>query len=381
MKKKSTVLVVTGTRAEYGILRGTIEAIRAHPALSLRLLVTGMHTLHSRGLTKNDIKRDGYPINALVPIREGDDMLQALTQEINGIRSYCLRVRPDSIVVLGDRDESLAAALVAAHLGIPLAHIHGGDRTGPGVDESIRHAITKFAHIHFPATKKSAERIRALGEESWRVSVVGVPGLDTENGTARMTRKKIASALGLNKTAPWLIALHHPTQFDTEPLVIQIKSLLRALRHFPHHEKILLYPNNDTGSPLFIKELQRLREAHYHQFPSLPRSLYISALRESEFIVGNSSSGIIEAPFLGTPTVDIGNRQMGRERGRSVISAPYEERVIVRAAERAVILKRRQGGKPFSSPYGKGGAGRRTVKRLVTLLRHPRLMEKREPGN
>ncbi|MBI2612551.1 UDP-N-acetylglucosamine 2-epimerase (hydrolyzing) [Candidatus Kaiserbacteria bacterium] len=377
MNKRKNILVVTGTRAEYGLLRSTMDAIAAHPALVLRLLVTGMHTLKSYGLTKREIVRDGYKIDCVVPVREESDMLEALTKEIAGIRAYCLKHRPDCILVLGDRDEPLAAAIVANHLNIPLAHIHGGDVTGPGVDEGIRHAITKLAHLHFPGTKKSAARISALGEERRRIFSLGSVVVDMVLRSTRFPRAEVAKVLRLDRNRPWLTVLQHPSSFDKEPLQKQLSSTIQALNAFPHHEKVAIYPNTDTGSAIFVRTIRDLRKKGYHVFKSLPRLLFMSAIAGSDVLVGNSSAGIIETGYLGTPTVNIGNRERGRERGAGIIDTPYDPVKITAAISRGIALKKKQKGRPFRSPYGKAGAGKRIATTLARQLRKRDLLDKR----
>ncbi|KKW47133.1 UDP-N-acetyl-D-glucosamine 2-epimerase, UDP-hydrolysing [Candidatus Kaiserbacteria bacterium RIFCSPHIGHO2_02_FULL_59_21] len=374
--KKKNVLVVTGTRAEYGLLRSTMDAIRAHKSLRLKLLVTGMHTLRTYGHTANEIKKDGYQIDSLVPVKEKSDMLQALMQEIAGIRNYCLRSRPDCVLVLGDRDEPFAAAIVAGHLNIPLAHIHGGDVSGPTVDESIRHAITKFAHLHFPATTKSAARIRSLAEESRRIFPLGSVAADMVLNEKRFSRAAVAKVLHLDAERPWLILLQHPSAFESVPLKKQISSTTSALKAFQYHEKIVIYPNTDTGNEVFIHEMHRLRKFGYRVFKSLPRLLFMSAVAESDTLIGNSSAGIIETSYLGTPTVNVGDRQRGRERGPSVIDVPYDPEQIAAAIKRVIILKKSRKGKPFPSPYGKAGVGKRIASTLARELQNHALLNK-----
>ena len=376
---KKSVLVVTGTRAEYGHLRSIMDAVLAHPRLSLRLLVTGSHTLRAYGYTKREIEHDGYKINCTVTISPKSDMLSALAQEIEGIKRYCLKRRPDCIVVLGDRDEAFAAAVVAAHLNIPLAHIHGGDVSGPGVDEALRHSITKMAHLHFPGTHKSALCIRAMGEEQWRIIEAGSVALDILKYTPMIPRAALAKWLKLDPKREWLTVLQHPTAFDSVPLSRQISATLDALKKFPEHEKILLYPNTDTGSELFVRALKSLKGPRSHLFQSLPRPVYMSALKESEVLVGNSSAGIIELSAVGTPAIDVGNRQAGRERAKSVISVPYDAQKIATAIIRAGALKRRHKGRPLPSPYGGGNAGKKVAAQLARLLKHPKLLAKKAP--
>lgn len=376
---KKSVLVVTGTRAEYGHLRSTMDAVVAHPKLVLRLLVTGSHTLRAYGYTKREIVRDGYAIDCTVPVPAHADMLSALAVEIEGIKKYCLKRRPDCVLVLGDRDEAFAGAVVAAHLNIPLVHIHGGDVSGPGVDEALRHAISKMAHLHFPGTQKSARRLRAMGEEPWRIVEAGSVTLDILKYTPLMRRAALAGELGLDLKRPWLTVLQHPTAFDTTPLARQLAPTLVALKKFPEHEKILIYPNTDTGSAQFVRALKAQKGPRYHLYQSLPRPVFMSVLKESEALVGNSSAGVIELSALGTPGVDIGNRQAGRERAASVISVPYNARAIAAAMVRAQALKRRHKGRPLPTPYGGGDAGKKIAAQLARLLYHPRLLTKRAP--
>jgi len=374
MRKK--ILVVTGTRAEYGLLRSTMDAIRVHPELELKLLVTGMHTLAAYGLTQEEIARDGYHIDEIVSIAAESDMLQALGQEIAGIHEYCRRERPDCIVVLGDRDEPFAAAIVAGHLNIPLAHIHGGDVTGPVVDESIRHSITKFAHLHFPGTERSAQRLRHLAEDPSRIFCVGTPVIDFLSQNILLLREEVAQKLHLDPARAWLLALMHPTAFDETPLPDQIGSLIESLSSFSQEEKIIVFPNSDTGSREFIDSITTLSGDRVHVFPSLSRDMFMSAVKESVALIGNSSAGIIEAAYLGTPSVNIGSRQQGRERPQSVIDVAYNTKEIVAAIHQCMEMKKRQRGSMFPSPYGAPGAGERIAGVLARELSRPDLLQK-----
>lgn len=374
--KTKDILVVTGTRAEYGMLRSTMDAIRAHPRLNLKLLVTGIHTLKVYGYTLNEIISDGYTVDRVVAIPPKADMLQSLAHEIEGIRDYCQKARPHCVVILGDRDEPLAAALVAAHLNIPIAHIHGGDITGPGVDESNRHAMTKYAHLHFPGTKTSARRIRAMAEDPSRIHTVGSVVVDMVLNEKRFSRKEVAEALKLDAGKPWLTIVQHPSAFDDAPLHVQIDETIEATNGFAQHEKIVLYPNTDEGSGIFVKKIAGLRGSGYRVFKSIPRNLFMSLVSHSDALVGNSSAGVIETAYLGTPTVNIGGRQRGRERSRSVIDAPYDSKKIAVAIKRSIALKKKNKGKPFPSPYGKAGAGRRIANVLARQLQRVDLLHK-----
>ena len=370
---RKKILVVTGSRAEYGLLKPIMEAVEVHPTLSLSVLATGMHTLKTFGLTIREVTRSYKP--HIVPVREKNTMLESFAQEIVGIEKYCQRNRPDCIIVLGDRDEPLAAALVASHLNIPLAHIHGGDVSGPTVDVSNRTLITKLAHMHFPATKMSARRIKALGEDSWRVIVAGAPGLDALTSQL-YSRAELSKKLKLSVSKPWILFVQHPTPFEDASIAVQAK-VYKSLTKFPEFEKIIIYPNSDTGSGVFVSTLQNLRGPNYHAFRSLPRDVYVSLLKESNALVGNSSSGIIEANFLGTPVVNIGNRQQGRERGDGVIDSSYNSDHIVVAIHKAFRLKKKYRGRPIPAPYGRGTAGTTIAAAIAQLLKNPQQILKK----
>jgi UDP-N-acetylglucosamine 2-epimerase (non-hydrolysing)/GDP/UDP-N,N'-diacetylbacillosamine 2-epimerase (hydrolysing) len=374
---KKQVLVVTGSRAEYGLLRSTMDAIKNHPSLSLVLVVTGMHTLTEYGDTATEITADGYRIDCLIPV-ELASQFQMFSEEVIGIGKYCSTNRPDVILVLGDRDEAFAGAVVAAHLNIPLAHIHGGDISGPGVDELLRHAITKFAHLHFPGSSQSAARIRALGEESWRVKEYGSVAMDVFAAPLQ-NREMIAQTLNLATSRPWIVVLQHPTIFDDVPIEKQLLPTLTAIEAFPDHEKILLYPNNDSGSDVFIHQIETRSGDRYHRFASIPRLQFLSLLKESDVLIGNSSSALIELSQTGTPAVNIGNRQKGRERGDGVLDASYEVSRIINTIHKALELKKTQKGEPFSSPYGMSGVGKRVAAAIAELISDERLLQKQIP--
>lgn len=354
--------MITGTRAEYGLLRPLIRAMQKSARLQPKVLVTGMHTLSKYGHTIDEIQRDKIHIAHVVAISEGDSMPQALAKEIKGIEWYCRKNRPDLIVVLGDRDESFAGAIVGGHLGIPVAHIHGGDKTGLIVDEYIRHATTKFSHLHFAATKTSARRIRLLGEEPGRVFVVGGPGLDDVRATKFLPKKIIAKYHELSPDSPWYVVLHHPASLDTTPFSQQIRSVLETMSVLKG-EKIIVYPNSDAGSDVFLKEINRIKNrSDVHVFPNLSRAQFLNILKHSSLIIGNSSAGIIEAGYMRIPAVNVGLRQGMRERGTNVISCGYDKRSIGKAITRTTgkaFLKNLPRG---AAVYGTGHAAEKIVR-------------------
>lgn len=374
--KKKTVLVITGTRAEYGLLRPTMHAIAKSKKLTLRVLVTGMHTLKTYGNTQAQVRVD-FPNAFLVPIGKNDSMTAALAKEIIGIGAYCAKKRPDLILVLGDRDESFAGAIVGGHQGIPVAHIHGGDKTGLVVDEYIRHATTKFSHLHFAATKKSARRIQKLGEESWRIFTVGGPGLDEMRTFSFKSKKAIAKKYGLSTEMPWIFLLHHPTSFDPVGYREQIRPLLRAVARVPG-EKIIGYPNADTGTNTFMKEIETYRGTpHMHVYKSMPRHEYLNLFKYASVLVGNSSMGIIDSSFFNVPTVNVGNRQAGRECGSNVVHAGYGEASIKYAIARATNPAFRRKIAHSRSPYGDGHAAEKIVRAIERNIARADLFRKK----
>jgi len=368
MKKKKTVLVVTGGRADYGLLRPVMREVMKSKKLSLTVLATGMHTLKKYGHTLDFITADKIPVTAVVKVTEKDSMLESLAKEITGIEKYCTQHRPDIILVLGDRDEPFAAAIVGGHLGIPVAHLHGGDKTGFVVDEYIRHAITKFSHLHFPATKLSAKRVTLLGEESWRVLMTGGTGLDEMRSFSFASRKSIAKKYGLDAKAPWYLIVHHPASLDSVPYHTQAKGVFRVGAGLAG-EKIISLPNADTGSADFITEIDKYRgRADTHIFKSMPRKDFLNIFKYVTLLIGNSSMGIIDSSFFKIPTINVGNRQLGREHGENVVHALYGEASIRRAVTRATNPSFVRRVASMRSPYGDGRAAKRIVRHIERLI-------------
>ncbi|MFA6551130.1 MAG: UDP-N-acetylglucosamine 2-epimerase [Patescibacteria group bacterium] len=379
MKKNSKrkILVITGTRAEYGLLKSTIDEISASKVLALCLAVTGMHCLNKYGHTVDEIKKDGVPIDHLVPISEQDDMLGALAKEINGIKNICLKEKPAAILILGDRDEPFAAAIVGGHLKIPVLHIHGGDVSGYSVDEYIRHAITKFSHLHFTASQKSYERVIKLGEEKWRVFKTGAPGLDALREEKYLSKKLLAAQFKLDLDKKWIIVLQHPTPMDKVYAKEQITPVLKVLTKILA-EKIVIYPNSDTGSDIFVNEIKKYdKNKTFHIYKNFNRRAYLSLLKNGDALVGNSSSGIIEAGFFHLPAVNIGNRQLGRECGRNVIHVGYDKTQIETAIKAALSAGFKRRCQNLANPYGAGRAGEKIVKIIERNINKPELFYKK----
>ncbi|HEY4475055.1 MAG TPA: UDP-N-acetylglucosamine 2-epimerase [Candidatus Paceibacterota bacterium] len=375
-QKDKQVLIITGTRATYGLWRPIIQEFVQHPRFELKVLATGMHTVKKFGYTQNEIVNDGF-FTVIIPVKESDDMLQCLTKEISGIRDYCLKNQVDVIGVLGDRDEELAGAIVGAHLKIPIFHIAGGDVTGPVIDEPIRHSVTHFSHIHFPTCQSGYERILMLGEEEWRVFNVGAPGLAGLAEKEYLTRRELADKYGINPEEKWFLVIHHPTPLDSISFVDQIIPLLEVMSH-ERGEKIVIYPNSDTGSNVFLEEIEFYRNVpDFHLFKSLNRDDYLAFMKNADVMIGNSSSGIVESTVFHTPTVNVGNRQGDRERGVNVLSCNYGAESVNWAVRTAISEKFRQLCETAISPYGDGKMASRVVEILDRYIDDPNLLVKK----
>lgn len=376
--KKRLVLVVTGTRAEFGYLRPLLKEIQKSRTLEFRLLVTGIHTLKHLGYTLNEVRKE-MPVAAVVSIKKNDTMLQSLAKEIKGIETYCKKERPDMILSIADRDENFAGAIVAGHMGIPLVHISGGSTTGFGVDEAIRHSITKFAHVHFVWTKNNAKRLRAMGEESWRIHVSGSTAYDSLAAEPLYSRRELASLLHLRETAPWFIVLQHPTPLDQIPLAKQLSPTLKSLYNHDA-DRVIIYPNSDTGSIEFVKEIDALKEKpNTFLHKTLSHRIFLSLLAHADVLIGNSSSGIEEAGYFHLPVVDIGGRQKGRECGANVIHVPYNQKAIEGAIRTALSPTFIKIAKNAKHPYFRGNASKKIVKVLERLHLDERLKYKHIP--
>ncbi|OGO58328.1 MAG: UDP-N-acetyl-D-glucosamine 2-epimerase, UDP-hydrolysing [Chloroflexi bacterium RBG_19FT_COMBO_47_15] len=380
MKRK--VAVVTGTRAEYGALYPVLKAIEQHPKLQLLLIATGMHLSHEFGYTVRELEKDGFHIDARVDMLLSNDTLLAMSKSIGigimGLAQTWEQIQPDVIVVLGDRVEPLAAAIAGSYMNIPVAHIHGGDTGKGGLDESARHAITKFAHIHFPATKESAERIIGMGEDRWRVHTVGSPALDAILNEPLLPPKIIAKKLGLDLSRPVILVVQHPVTTQVEEAPEQMRETLEAIVEIGY-PTVLIYPNSDAGGRRMIGIIKEYdKHPFIKTFKSLPRKEYLSIMKISSVMVGNSSSGIIDAPSFGLPVVNVGIRQEGRERGKNVIDVAHKESDIARALKRALSDKKfLREVKKCENPYGDGRAGPRIVEALSQIAITPRLLQKK----
>lgn len=370
------VCFVTGTRAEFGLMTSTLRAMRQSAGTELQLVVTGMHLNPKLGQSIRQIEKEGWKIDATVPwaidANTPVQVAAATGQAIAGLAKAFDELDTQIVLVVGDRVEALAAATAGNLSGRVVAHVHGGDRALGQVDDSLRHAITKLAHLHFPATVQSAERIRKLGENRWRIHRVGSPGIDGIVQSAT-PRNAIFKRYGL-VPGSFAIVLLHPTVTDDLHEAHRAKMVLRAVRLAGIKSVIAIAPNNDPGSNGILRcwDSDELG-LQFHR--DLPRADFLGLLRDAAVLVGNSSSGIIEAASFGTSVIDIGDRQEGRERGPNVKNVPFKIEAM-----RKVIGAVWKNGVPIRhthrNVYGAGATGKKIANVLSTVAINERLLRK-----
>lgn len=370
------ILYLTGTRADFGLMEATLRAIAAHPGLELQLAVTGMHLSAQFGATVDEIAASGLPIAVRIPTevdsRTPAGMARAVGQTLLGMTSALEQVKPDVLLLLGDRGEMLAGAIAGLHLGVVTAHLHGGERSGT-VDEPMRHAISKLAHWHFAATEASRERLVRMGEPEEHVWVTGAPSLDGLVALGQQPREAVLQALGLAAGERYLLVLFHPVVQEQADAYAQTQALAAALRETAGNRRIVwLAPNADAGSAGVLQGRADAGAAAIRAITHLPRAQYVAALAHADVLVGNSSSGIIEAASFGTPVVNIGLRQNARERNANTRDCGTG-REEVAAAVRAVLA---HGPYPPANVYGDGAAGVRIVRLLAETSITPALLHK-----
>ncbi|MGY3926374.1 UDP-N-acetylglucosamine 2-epimerase [Aeromonas simiae] len=366
-----TIAVFTGTRAEYGLLYWLMKDIEADPDLTLKLIVSGTHLSPEFGLTYQQIEQDGFKIDERVEMLLSSDssvgVVKSMGVALLGLADALSRLQPDVLVILGDRFEALAAAQAAMLLRVPVAHLHGGEITEGAYDDAIRHAITKLSYLHFTAAEPYRQRVIQLGEAPERVFNVGAVGLDHIVKTPLYSMSELQASLGFELSSPFFVVTYHPVTLADEPAEESFMALLAALDRFPEHQVILTYPNADDGGRAIIPLLEQYAAAYPKRvlaIPSLGYKRYLSAVKHSAAVIGNSSSGIIEVPSLGVPTINIGQRQQGRLAAQSVFHCDAKSEAITQAANCALCPMDKQA---FINPYGAGDASSQIVAQLKAL--------------
>lgn len=372
------ICIVTGTRAEYGLLRGVMEGVRDTQGLQLQVVATGAHLAPEFGLTYREIEADGLTIDAKVEMLLAADTPSAVTKSMGlgliGMADALQRLKPDVLVLLGDRYEIFAAAAAALIAGIPVAHLHGGETTEGAFDEALRHSITKMSHLHFVAAEPYRQRVLQLGEDPSRVFLVGGLGVDAIRRLSLLDRPALEQALGFPLGPRSLLVTFHPVTLEGSSAQ-QMAELLAALEPLRDTQLVFTMPNADTGSRELAAMVQAFVDAHpnAHTFTSLGQLRYLSCLRHVDGVVGNSSSGLTEAPSFGIGTVNIGDRQRGRLRADSVIDCAPGRDAITAALQRLYSTEFRRQLPTARNPYGDGGASARIVSILRDVALEPLL--------
>lgn len=377
------IAVFTGTRAEFGLLTPILRELSSDESVELTLIVAGSHLSSLHGMTVTDIEREGFRVDARVEMLLASDSSSAATKSLGialiDLASIFERFRPELLLVLGDRYEVLAAATAATLAGIPIAHLHGGEITEGAFDDSIRHAVTKLSHLHFVATSEFGRRVRQLGEEDSRIFVVGAPTVDAISSLAPLTRTQLEAEVGFSLSKEFALVIYHPSTIPGESASDAVGAIFRAVDRHDDVMPLCFLPNADPTYGDVRAAIESFVESRPNArlIASLPHGLFLSLLRQASVIVGNSSAGIVEAPLLGTATVNVGQRQEGRPRAPSVLDVPPDEQEIYGALARvrrpdfqSLVEKR-------ASPYSTGISASAAVATVLRSMDLSTLLAKR----
>lgn len=393
MDAKRKIGIFTGNRAEYGLQYPILRAVDEHPGLDYLLLVSGAHLDNNFGRTLEEIRNDGFRIEAEIKIEMNSDLriatAKAIGEGVLSISKVLEQTQPDIFVVYADRFEGFAAVIAASQMSIPTAHIEGGDLTeGGALDDSVRHAMTKLSHLHFTTNQQASNRLLGMGEEAWRVHTVGFPAIDLISAGMFAKPDEVVARLGLDLTQPVVLFTQHSVTTEFDQAAQQVRPSLMAMEELARSgvQVILTYPNNDAGGRAIIEELNAIEQrciAGMQVHRSLGRNLYhgVLALAKDSAVriacIGNSSSGIKETPAFGCPTVNIGSRQMGRLRGDNLIDVGYDDDEILAAAFRCLNDEKfRELCRNSPNPYFLGDAGQKIAAVLAEVPLNQKLLRK-----
>jgi GDP/UDP-N,N'-diacetylbacillosamine 2-epimerase (hydrolysing) len=372
-QKKIKIAVVTGTRAEYGLLKMTLKKILLSKKLELSLIVTGTHLSPSFGSTYKEIEKDGffidYKVEMLVSSDTNSSIAKSMGLAIISFAQIFEKDRPDVLLFLGDRFEILAASIAAMSFNICLAHIAGGEITEGAIDEQIRHSLTKLSHIHFPCSDIYENNIRKLNEESWRIYNVGHPCLELIKSIKLTNKKTLCKKYNIDLTKKiFLITLHPTTLNSIEIEKKQAFSFFSTIDKIEDVNLIVTYPNSDTNGQIIIDEIKKIKNKNIRIVPNLGSHDYLSMMKISDLVIGNSSSGLVEGPYFKIPIINYGNRQDGRIKASNVISCEANSRDLIIAIHRALNDKKFINSlKNTKSIYGIGATSSKIVKVLEGL--------------
>jgi UDP-hydrolysing UDP-N-acetyl-D-glucosamine 2-epimerase len=381
------IAVVSVARSDYGIYLPILKEIRSCPDLSLRMMISGMHLSPFYGNTAHFIEEDGFFVSDRIEMLISSDSPEGISKSIGlgviGFSQAFSRKKPDILMVLGDRFDMFSAVIASVPFNIPVAHIHGGEITEGAIDDSIRHAITKMSHIHFVSTEVYAERVIQMGEEPWRVMVSGAPGLDNLSSIKLLSLYEFNNKFHTSIQSPPLLITYHPVTREYEETDWQITELLSALSHFDM-PIIITMPNADTNNSIILERIRAYQQIHHQNvwlFDNLGNEGYMSIMSHAAAMVGNSSSGIIEAASFQLPVVNIGIRQNGRIRANNVVDVSNFKKDIIHGINHVLERKFREGIKNLKNPYGDGKAAKIIIDYLLHIPLDEKLLLKKFYGN
>ncbi len=373
-----TIAVITGSRGEWGYIRPVLRLIEKDPGLDYRIIVTNMHMLPAFGMSVHEIERDGFHVDErLFMTFDGytaATMAKSLGCLLMELPTTLQRMKPDMILLAGDRGEQLMGAIAGQHLGIPVAHIQAGELSG-NVDGVVRHAITKLAHIHFAANEQFAERVRRLGEHDFRIFVTGAPLVDELASGDFTGEQELRLKYRLKETERLILTVQHPLTEEEDQAGDQVDETINALTEI-NWPTIFIYPNGDAGSEQIRSRLLKLKRPHIRLFRNLPRQDYLGLMKIADVLVGNSSSGIMEAPSFGKPAVNIGRRQIGRPQASNVINTDNRKDEIITAVRTATSPEFVAQARSVINPYGDGTASQKIINVMKNIEIDRRLLYK-----
>lgn len=369
---KKTICVVTGSRAEYGLFNSLLKEIKKTPVFQLQIVVTGMHLSSVHGSTYKEILRDGFKINEKVKIPLDDDTPEGITRSLGmgviGFASVFKRLKPDLVILLGDRFETYSAAIAAFVARIPIAHLYGGELTEGAIDDAFRHSITKMSFLHFTSTRVYRRRVIQLGEDPGRVFNVGALGIENIRKTKFLSKEALEKELGFGLNGKVALVTFHPVTLECNTSKQQFNQILLALDSFKDLKIVFTKPNSDMYGKIIIKLIDQYvkrKKDWAVAFTSLGRLKYLSLMKYVDVTLGNSSSGIIEMPSFGKPTINVGDRQKGRILAKSVIQCVPEQGCIKKALKKAFSQKLNNGCTKINNPYDGGLVS----KKIIAILK------------
>lgn len=369
MSEKRKIFIVVERRADYSRYKPILEKLKQDSFFQVHLVVTGICLLDFHGKDVNYIREDGFEIASELEMFAADgpdttgEMVRSMARVMTALVDELEKAKPDLVLSGFDIGANMALTMAAAHMNIPVAHIQGGEVTG-SIDESIRHAMSKFSHIHFPATELSKDRLVRMGEDPDNIYVVGCPSIDVIKHTPHVDQSVLAEYFDLDFSQPVLLMIQHPVTTEAHDSFSQIKETVDAI-HEVNIQTVVLLPNNDAG---YSKIIDYIKASDLKWYPSLPTEIFINLYRNVSALIGNSSSGIHETPTIGIPAINIGNRQQGRERAENVIDVSNDKESIVRGIEKAINdIEFSQMVSQIENPYGNGTSAEQIVNILKTI--------------